>query len=114
VRRVIVTRCGIKVRACCVFVFDTQLTRCTRQSEGAVLLGKALIANKQSLLTHIDVSHNPIGDRGLLGLIDGMCACLCACVTRVRAGFRSLTHTLHVLRVADCTLTHKVRTCLLF
>lgn len=68
------------------------VTGCAVRAEGAVLLGKAILSNRNCALSHIDLSRNPLGDRGLLGLIEGL---------------RTLRHTLHVLRLSECHLTHK-------
>jgi hypothetical protein len=68
------------------------ISGCGVRADGALLLGRALADQKRSALSHIDIAHNPIGDRGMLGLIDGL---------------RTLRHSLTTLRVAKCDLTHK-------
>jgi hypothetical protein len=68
------------------------ISGCGVRADGALLLGRALADQKRSVLSHIDIAHNAIGDRGLLGLIDGL---------------RTLRHSLTTLRVAKCELTHK-------
>jgi hypothetical protein len=68
------------------------ISGCAVRAEGAILLGRAIADQKRCNLSHIDLSRNPIGDRGLLGLIEGL---------------RTLRHSLSVLRVAQCELTHK-------
>jgi Ran GTPase-activating protein (RanGAP) involved in mRNA processing and transport len=68
------------------------ISGCAVRADGAILLGRAIAENKRCNLSHIDLSRNPIGDRGLLGLVDGL---------------RTLRHSLNVLRLAQCELTHK-------